>query len=336
MACWSLPLHLLAESAPMDESILEKFYAGDALAASRLMSVVERGGEDAEWVLSALFPRVGRAYRVGVTGLAGAGKSTIIAKLTVRYRNEGKKVGVVAVDPSSPFSGGALLGDRIRMQESSGDAGVFIRSIASRGSQWGLSACATELADVLDAFGKDLILLETVGVGQMEYRVRFQADTTVVVLVPEAGDDIQSLKAGLMEIGEVFVVNKADRTHAERYADDLRSMLDLRYGEDRWLPPVVATIATRGEGLEELNAAVEAHRSFLDREGLMKSRREEGLRRRVVAVVEEKLRELMQGDDYIKKTMEELFPRVVAGELSPYQAAQILVDHFSPGREGKE
>ncbi len=309
----------------MSAKYLERFYAGEVLAASRLMSLVEKGGDEAEAVLSELFPRMGRSYRVGVTGLTGAGKSTLINALIRRYRDQGLTVGVVAEDPTSPFTGGAILGDRVRMQDATGDEGVFIRSIASRGSETGFSSCASELADVLDAFGLDLIFLETIGVGQLEYRVQFSAHTTVVVLTPDAGDDVQSLKSGLMEVGDVFVVNKADRSHAQRYADDLRSMLELRCVEGGWLPSVVATVATRDEGIDELIEAVDIHRSSLSQEDRMEQKRVTALRNRTTMIVEEKLKEFFWKNAYIKEKLDGLLEAVVAGKKSPYEVAGEII-----------
>ena len=312
----------------MSTTYLDKFYAGETLAAARLMSVVERGGAEAESVLDTLYAKTGRAYRIGVTGLTGAGKSTLVDALTQAYRAQDLTVGVVAEDPTSPFTGGALLGDRIRMQTVSEDPGVFIRSIASRGSETGLSTVATELADVLDAFGRDIIFLETIGVGQVEYRIRYAAHTTVVVLTPDAGDDVQSLKAGLMEIGEVFVVNKADRAHAARYADDLRTMLELRQSGDGWLPPVVATVATKGEGTGDLVAAIESHRAWLAEDGRLERRRAESLRNRVAMVAEQKLREFFWQNRYIEERLDVILADVVSGKKSPYQAAGEIATAF--------
>ncbi|MBI4720364.1 MAG: methylmalonyl Co-A mutase-associated GTPase MeaB [Chitinivibrionia bacterium] len=318
----------------MHEQYMERFFSGDPLAASRLMSIVERGAEEGEAVLDAIFPKVGRAYRIGVTGLTGAGKSSLINKLSCSYRREVERVGVVAVDPTSPFSGGALLGDRIRMSDARGDAGIFIRSVASRGSETGLSACANELADVLDAFGSDVIFLETIGVGQLEYKVRFSVHTTLVVLVPEAGDDIQSLKSGLMEIGDVFIVNKADRAHGDRYADDLRSMLELRRPAQGWRPLVVPTVAVKGGGIPELVDAIGRHKSFLERNGGIEQKRIEALRNRIAMVAEEKLKDLFWNDRRIAQALDALFPEVLNGAKSPYQAARELVAALSIGKQG--
>jgi LAO/AO transport system kinase len=309
----------------MSRDYLDRFRAGDILAVSRVMSIVEEGGEKAESILNALFAGVGRSYRIGVTGLAGAGKSTLVNHLIRRCRERGLTVGVVAEDPTSPFTGGAILGDRVRMQDSAGDSGVFIRSIASRGSETGLSARACELADVLDAFGRDVIFLETVGVGQIEYRVRHSGHTTIVVLTPDAGDDVQSLKAGLMEIGDVFVVNKADRTHADRFARDLESMLELRMRGHEWAPPVVRTTAVKGEGIDEVMAAIDRHRAFLADGGRMEKKRMESLENRIALAVDEKLKERFWRNHHTREKLESLVKDVASGKKSPYQAAHEMI-----------
>jgi LAO/AO transport system kinase len=304
---------------------LERFLDGEILAASRLMSVVERGGADAEEILNSVFPHAGRAYRVGITGLTGAGKSSLVNKLARHCRSQSRTVGVVAEDPSSPFSGGAILGDRVRMHETSGDAGVFIRSIASRGSETGFSTCAAELADVLDAFGRDVIFLETIGVGQLEYKIHFSAHTTVVVLTPDAGDDVQGLKSGLMEIGEIFAVNKADRPQAKRFAEDLRSILELRGAVDGWAAPVVETVATTGDGVAELYGEIERHRLFLESDGRMERKRLASLRSRMTMVAEEKLKELLWENESVSGRLDEILADVAAGQKSPYQGAAELL-----------
>ena len=312
----------------MPNDYFERFFSGDPLAASRLMSIIERGGEQAEQTLHTLFPRLGRGYRIGITGLTGAGKSSLINRLIVNYRERGDTVGVIAEDPTSPFTGGAILGDRIRMQDRTGDPGVFIRSIASRGSETGLSTCAAELADVLDAFGRDIILLETIGVGQLEHRIRFNAFTSVVVLTPDAGDDVQGLKSGIMEIGEIFVVNKADRPKSERFAEELRSMLELRTAGREWHPPVIPTVAREGKGIGELVAAIDAHRDYIRASGVMEEKRIDSLRNRITTAAEDKLKEIFWGNQSTKDTIDRIFDQVKNGRLSPYEAAGSLIAAF--------
>jgi LAO/AO transport system kinase len=322
----------------MTNDYYKQFFSGNALAASRLMTFVERGGERAEKTLDTVFPKIGRSYRVGITGLTGAGKSTLINGLIAEYRKRNLTVGVIAEDPTSPFTGGAILGDRIRMQERGGDEGVFIRSIASRGSETGLSTCATELADILDAFGRDVILLETIGVGQLEYKIRFSAFTTVVVLTPDAGDDVQGLKSGIMEIGEVFVVNKSDRPKSANFAEELKSMLDLRYNGKEWIPPVLMSVANRDEGIEDVLKAIESHRSYIERTGELEQKRIEGYKNRIHMVVEEKLKEYFWRNNYIQDRFDAIFEQVKEGTKSPYQAARELTSHVTieAGKEGRK
>ncbi|MGD8415029.1 MAG: methylmalonyl Co-A mutase-associated GTPase MeaB [Candidatus Latescibacterota bacterium] len=310
----------------MTDTLFDQFESGDPLAASRLMTRVERGGAGAESVLRRLFPKMGRAYRVGLTGGTGSGKSTLADALTRRYRDGGRTVGVVAQDPSSPFSGGAVLGDRIRMTGAAGDPGVFFRSIASRGGQSGFSVLADELADVLDAFGRDIILLETIGVGQLEYKIRYSALTTVVVFTPEGGDDVQGLKSGLMEIGDVFVVNKSDRPGADAFAADLRATLEFRYGGAGWSPPVVQTVANTGDGVDELAEAVAGHRAHLESGTGLEDRRRDGLRYRTRYLAEDKINGAFWGNPYIQTRFDGIFRRVVSGDISPYEAAETLAE----------
>ncbi len=315
----------------MSNEYFERFFSGDPLAASRLMSIIEQGGDKAEKTLHTIFPLIGRAYRIGITGLTGAGKSSLINRLIVKYRERGATVGVIAEDPTSPFSGGAILGDRIRMQDRTGDPGVFIRSIASRGSETGLSTCAAELADVLDAFGRDIILLETIGVGQLEHRIRFSAFTSVVVLTPDAGDDVQGLKSGIMEVGEIFVVNKADRPRSERFVQQLRSMLVLRTAEGNWIPPVIPTVAREGEGTDELMTAIDAHREFIQDSGILEQKRIDSLRNRIAMTVEDKLKEMFWKNKYTQKNFDQVFDQVKTGKISPYEAAGKLLTAFQEG-----
>jgi LAO/AO transport system kinase len=307
------------------QQLLARLQAGDVLAASRAMSVVERGGEEAESLLDALYPKTGRARRLAFTGPGGAGKSTLVDGILKRERARGHTVGVVAEDPSSPFTGGAILGDRVRMAHAQGDAGVFVRSLASRGSETGLSALACELADVMDAFGRDTVILESMGVGQVETRVRFAADTVVVVLTPEAGDDVQALKSGLLEVADILVVNKSDRPGADALAADLAAMVDLRQKHE-WAPPVVQTAATEERGIEALDAAMAAHGAHLDAGGRREARRREALRDRVRLLVEEEVRRDLWRDPTLRARFDGILEAVVGGRTSPYRAARDLVD----------
>src|SRR5439155_6121452 len=239
----------------------------------------ENEAPDAVAILNACYEKSGRAFRLGVTGPPGAGKSTLVARLAQEYRRRGETVAVVAVDPTSPFTGGALLGDRVRMSDLAGDPGVFIRSMATRGSQGGLAVHTAQACDVLDAAGFSRVLIETVGVGQSELEVAQTADSTCVVLVPESGDAVQAMKAGLMEIGDLFVINKADREGAERAAFAIRSALELRAGERAWDPPVLLTVASQGTGVLEVVETLDRHLEFLKGQGGLERRRHERLER---------------------------------------------------------
>jgi LAO/AO transport system kinase len=265
---------------------------GDRAALARAISRVENESPDATAIADAGYEKSGRARRLGITGPPGAGKSTLVTRLAHEYRQRKLRVGIVAVDPTSPFSGGALLGDRVRMADLAGDPGVFIRSMATRGSMGGLAVHTAQVCDVLDAAGFERILIETVGVGQSELEVAETADTTAVVLVPESGDGIQAMKAGLMEIGDLFVINKADRDGAERGALAVRSALELRAASSEWKPPVLLTTASLGTGIGELADAFEEHLVFLEENGLLDARR----RRRVEQRLEDVLRTRLWGD----------------------------------------
>lgn len=307
---------------------LERFSAGDALAASRLMSIVERGGGDALAVMDALFPRAGNAYRAGMTGGTGAGKSTLIDALTTRCRRRNQTVGVVAEDPSSPFTGGAVLGDRVRMIGASGDDGVFIRSIASRGSRSGFSSLAGELVDVLDAFGRDVVFLETTGVGQLEVGIRFDVDTALVVFTPESGDEVQSLKSGLIEIADIIVVNKADRNGAAAFGRDLEAAVSLASHGEGWTPPVVCTSASDDASIDELDARIADHHRFLSADGRLERRRREGLRRRTRELASRKLEDNLWGKSTMATAFDGIFEEVASRRLTPQRAADRILDTY--------
>jgi len=307
--------------------LVDRARDGDPRAIARLISLVEDGAPQLREVMSALAPHIGGAYVVGLTGSPGVGKSTSTNALVTEYRARGKRIGVLAVDPSSPFSGGALLGDRVRMQDHATDSHVFIRSMASRGHLGGLSAATPQALRVLDAAGCDVVLVETVGVGQSEIEVAASADTTIVLLAPGMGDGIQAAKAGILEIGDVYVVNKADRDGAEATAREINHMLAL--GERRapgdWRPPIVKTVAARGEGIGEVIEALDKHRAFLAETGALATRR----RARVVAEIEAialgALRArfgTVHGDSRIAA----LADRVLAGAIDPFSAADALID----------
>lgn len=303
------------------EGLIEGFFAGDRGALARIISLVENDSEESRRILDVIYPQAGKAYRVGVTGPPGAGKSTLVNGLTRLYRKQGEKVGIIAVDPTSPFTGGALLGDRIRMSDFSSDQGVFIRSMASRGSPGGLSKTAQEVADVLDAFGKEVVILETVGVGQSELDIVQAADTTIVVLVPESGDSIQAMKAGLMEIADILVLNKADREGADQALLELKSVLSLRQSQDNWNPPLLRTVATQGEGLDELQRAIAEHRKFLQENRIMERKRAQRISAKVREILDLKMKEEFWNPER-KRVLEEGVKRVMRGEISPYRLAE--------------
>jgi LAO/AO transport system kinase len=338
------------------ERLIEDFNAGKPAALARVVSIVENHRDGFEQILGSLHPRTGRARRVGMTGPPGAGKSTITSLLVKSFRDQGLKVGVIAVDPTSPFTGGALLGDRVRMESVALDPGVFIRSMATRGSLGGLAAATREVADVLDAFGFDRLVIETVGVGQSELDVARTADSTLLVLVPESGDSIQTLKAGVMEVADIFVVNKADRPGADRLRNDVELMLGLRKGVSfgnmpahhgvdlkrvnparvareaaasanpvEWTPPVLSAIATKGEGIDDIVAAIDRHFAYLERSGTLRTRRRERMRERVMDVVERKVSDRLWKDPRTRAWLEEQLPSVEEGTATPFAVADQLL-----------
>jgi len=302
-------------------SITEQIRRGDSRALAKAISLVEREDQDAEPILAEIFASTGRARIVGVTGSPGAGKSTLVAALAKHYRKQDKRIGIVAVDPTSPFSGGAILGDRIRMSELYTDRGVFIRSMATRGFMGGLARATNDAVDILDAAGFDVVLVETVGVGQDEVDVIRTVQTNVVVLVPGMGDDIQAIKAGLMEIGDIFVVNKADRPGADKTVNDVTMMMSLAEEHGLWVPPIVKTIASRGEGVAELDEAIQKHSGFLRDSGELARRN----RTRVLIRIETLLKEKFMGrlPDY-----EKIVDDVVGKRNDPHHAAENILNEI--------
>ncbi|MFN2570009.1 MAG: methylmalonyl Co-A mutase-associated GTPase MeaB [Gemmatimonadales bacterium] len=342
------------------DAMLEGLARGDTAALARAISLVENQREGFEQVLSGLYKQLGdsKAQRIGITGPPGAGKSTLTEQLVRAYRERGLKVAVVAVDPTSPFTGGALLGDRIRMESVSLDPGVFIRSMATRGAQGGLATTTEEVADVLAAFGFDRILIETVGVGQTELDVAATAETTVLVLVPESGDGIQTLKAGVMEIAELYVINKSDRPGADKLKSEVEVMLGIRRGNafahiaahhnpragtgdtartktvsaDVWDASVLTTIASTGEGIADLVAALDRHHDYLMTTGKLEERRKRRLAARTRAVVNRAIRQWVWDETRAEELLSQRLAEVAAGTRSPYDVAAEVLDQVRNGK----
>lgn len=310
------------------QELVSRFMNGEQRALGRLITLLENEVPERDHIMKQLYNLTGHAYILGVTGSPGAGKSSLVDKLTMQLRQRGQSVGIIAVDPSSPFSGGALLGDRIRMQEHALDKGVFIRSMGTRGSLGGLARTTREVVKAMDAFGMDWVIIETVGVGQAELDIMHVADTTVVVLTPGAGDAIQTIKAGIMEIADVFAVNKADLPGAHKVVSEVEMMLDLQCKTKKWRPPVRPTSSLSGQGMPELLDTIYEHNSFLVEEGLLESRRQERARSQTLEIVDYRWQQLVRKEINLPGLINELLYDVATRKTDPYTAATAILEHM--------
>jgi GTPase len=306
------------------QSRIERLRSGEPLALARAISAIENRAAGSSELLKALFPHTGKARIIGLTGAPGSGKSTLVDQLAKHYRKGNQTVGIIAVDPTSPYTGGAILGDRIRMQDHYADPGIYIRSMATRGSLGGLARATADVATVLDASGRDRILIETVGVGQDEVDIVRLADVTVVILVPGMGDDVQSIKAGIMEIADIFVINKSDREGAERVEREIRAMQSLATRHDGWTPPVVKTVATSGMGTNELAAAIAAYEQYLQKENLAFKKNVENWRERLIEMLRDAMLEQAQ-QEMSGGSLERYAAEVAEHKRDPYTLVEEIV-----------
>ena len=308
-----------------NDEIVKGVLAGDRRSIAKAITIVENNTTEAQKLIAAIYPHTGKAHIIGLTGPGGSGKSTLIEKIAHEFRKQGKTVGIVAVDPTSPFTGGAFLGDRIRMQELSTDEGVFIRSMATRNYAGGIAKATKDAVKILDAASKDVIIVETVGAGQSEVEVIKVAQTIVVIHAPGLGDDIQAIKAGLMEIADIFVVNKADRENADRAVIDIQTMLQLSNTEKAWRPPVLKTVALTGDGVPQLMETLEKHRNFL----LKESQLERGMERaeaELLEAIKEKITDTILDELKVNRKFEELLKQILERKIDPASAAEKLLN----------
>ncbi|HEY8558929.1 MAG TPA: methylmalonyl Co-A mutase-associated GTPase MeaB [Pyrinomonadaceae bacterium] len=306
------------------QNLVEKLLNGEPRAVARAITKAENGVRGAAELMKAVFPHTGRALVIGITGAPGAGKSSLVDKLAMHYKDKGERVGIIAVDPSSPFSGGAILGDRIRMSTLGLDKNVFIRSMATRGNLGGLSRATVDAVAILDAAGFDKVIVETVGVGQDEVEIVKTADVSVVVLVPGMGDDIQAIKAGIMEIGDAFVINKADREGVIRTEKELQALLSLAHRPDFWNPPIVKTIATENKGIEDLSKAIESYYEF-QKSGENLERRKAIARWRLLELLQERLLAEVLSRDGSEEKLEKLAREIAEKRSDPYSAIEEIL-----------
>ena len=307
--------------------LVEQVRSGDARALARAISQIENHSPGWIELLKELFPHTGQALTVGLTGAPGAGKSTLVDQLAKHYRVQSETVGIIAVDPTSPFTGGAILGDRIRMQQHFSDPGIYIRSMATRGSLGGLARTTADVALVLDAAGKDIVMIETVGVGQDEVEIVRLADVTVVILVPGMGDDVQTIKAGIMEIADVFVINKVDHEGAERVEREIRAMQSLSSRADGWTPPIVKTVATEGSGIPEVTGAIEAYQSHMQKQGLLVRRRVHNWEARLIEMLRDSLVQLASAA-LAEGELSRLAAEVAEHKRDPYSVVEEIADRI--------
>jgi LAO/AO transport system kinase len=308
------------------EILLEKLFDGEARAVARAITKIENGADGAAEIMKAVFPKTGNALVIGITGSPGAGKSSLVDKLALYYKEKGERIGIVCVDPSSPFSGGAILGDRIRMQTLGLDKNVFIRSMATRGNLGGLSRATVDAVAILDAAGFDKVIVETVGVGQDEVEIVKTADVSVVVLVPGMGDDIQAIKAGIMEIGDVFVINKADREGVLRTEKELEALLSLAHRPDFWNSPIVKTVATENKGIEDLSKAIESYKEFQAQGKASLTRRKDIARWRLLELLRETLLAQILNKNGTSERLDRLALEIAEKKTDPYSAVEEILN----------
>ena len=314
------------------DRLIKAFLAGEERALSQLMTLIENNEDKSKVILNKLYPHISHSWRIGVTGPPGAGKSTLVEKLAMECIKNNLTVGIICVDPTSPFSGGAILGDRVRMTSLFLDPKVFIRSMATRGSLGGVAKATREMCDLLDAFKKDIIIIETIGVGQVELDVAGIAFTTIVVLVPEGGDSIQTMKAGLMEIGDIFVVNKSDREGADRMMMEIQSVLEMKDFER--MPAVIKTVATEGKGIKDLYQNILTHRKFLESSGKIKDKLRSTIQAEIEDLVEEKIKREIWDSKNVKAKLDDYLDNILTGNDTPYNVSdKILKIWNKSGRE---